>query len=190
MIALAPASVGSLRLLTTCGPDGSSAVASSVSLASRPSRPFVMPATCAEPKPDLRIVPFWISGPIAALELLMSKKSALTPATAPASRTCWLSAEPRATAPAVSRSALTPSRCRSTVITWASVQPISESDTRWRSVTPGPMRSVVSVRLSWSAAALAGAARATSIPAVAMSLGRVCTHELLPDQTRQRVKRM
>ena len=35
-----------------------------------------MPATCVEPNPDLRTTPVWISGPIAALELLMSKKSA------------------------------------------------------------------------------------------------------------------
>ena len=33
-------------------------------------------------------------------------------------------------------------------MTCASVQPISDSVTRWRSVTPGPMRSVLSVRLS------------------------------------------
>jgi hypothetical protein len=99
-------------------------------LASRPRRPFVTPATWLDPSPDLRTAPAWISGPIAALELLMSKKSALTPATAPAARTCSDSADPRATAPAVSRSVFTASRWRSTVRIWASVQPVSDSVTR------------------------------------------------------------
>ena len=83
----APTSVGSLSERTARGPDGSVAVASSARFARRPRRFSDTPATCVRPMPDLRIAPPRISGPIAALELLMSKKSPLTPATAPASRT-------------------------------------------------------------------------------------------------------
>ena len=90
--------------------------------------------------------------PSAAVELPMSKKSALTPATAPASSAASLNGPPAATLPAHSESDFTAALDRSAVRIWWSYQPVASTVLRCRSVIPGPTGSVLSISASSSAA--------------------------------------
>jgi hypothetical protein len=73
---------------------------------------------------DLSSVPPRICPPSAAVELLMSKKSALTPATAPALLADSVSGPPAETAPFHSESDLTAGLARSTDRIWWSYHPV------------------------------------------------------------------
>ncbi len=95
----------------------------------------------------------------------MSKKSALTPATAPALFADSVSGPPAATAPFHSESDLTAGFARSTERIWWSYQPVESTVFKCRSVIPGPTGSVLSISASSSAARAADGASSASAAA-------------------------